>query len=75
MKRLGLFTGKTYDDNIDTSTIKECCYMIPKDKENDKEYLQKYFMKETQKCKTCWYPCEEKQKIMNILLEGGIQNY
>ena len=35
MKRIGMFTGKIYDENVDVSTIEECCVMCGNPTEKD----------------------------------------
>lgn len=35
MKRIGIFTGKFYDENVDIHDIKECALLFSKEDEDD----------------------------------------
>lgn len=58
MARLGKFTGHIYDDNYDFSNCSECCTIIPRDIEKDKEQLEKFIserrVKDLLSCMSCF---------------------
>ena len=54
MKRLGFFTGKIYDETIDTASIKECCLYLTKDNENNEEYIAERKADNKQRCMSCF---------------------
>jgi hypothetical protein len=35
MKRIGMYTGRIYDENIDLNTIQECCVVIDNPTQED----------------------------------------
>jgi len=63
MKRLGHFSGKIYEDNVDVKTIEECCTVIPKEKENDEAYLDLLQSRERIMCMMCPGECGLAKKM------------
>lgn len=61
MKRLGYFTGKIYDESIDTATIQECCLSLTEEQAKDEDFIQKKNFENKMKCITC-FGCPISQK-------------
>ena len=49
MRRLGVFSGKVYEENVDVSSITECCYLF----ESDVEHQQVQNMRSALRCLSC----------------------
>lgn len=61
MKRLGKFTGQVYDENFDTSNIKECCTLITDVEANDDDFIDRHHVSDLMDCVIC-LGCEEAQR-------------
>lgn len=53
MKRLGCYTGTVYPNDVDTSTIGECCVCIPPEHEDNQEWIQKETLRNKIRCGGC----------------------
>ena len=62
MKRVGFYTGRIYPDDVDTSTIGECCTLISKEDEEDEERVQLLRLRGKVMCAQCPGGCPESQK-------------
>ncbi len=63
MFRMGFFTGKIYDENVDVSTIKECCECINLGDVvlKNSDLMNEKRKRLRQECEGC-YACEEAMK-------------
>ena len=63
MKRLGVFSGKIYDEDYDTNKIEECCFLITSEQAQDKDFC-KVKIKRKNVCLNCM-GCPVSQKENN----------
>lgn len=53
MKRLGLFTGKIYEDGYDAALIEECCLCLSDKQAEDAAFVEQMRTKSSEKCARC----------------------
>ena len=71
MKRLGLFTGKVYNDNCDLSIVKECCLLISDKQASDDAFIQREHAKYSKKCARCMGCPEAKKSVKKGVQKNG----
>lgn len=54
MKRLGIFTGRVYDEHYDLNKIKECCREISDETANNPNLVKFIYLTEKQNCEGCF---------------------
>ena len=53
MKRLGKYSGRIYDEEYDTTKIKECCQIITDEQAEDKDWINERHLNHLKTCITC----------------------
>lgn len=53
MKRLGMYTGKIYDEDYDRSKIKECCVLLSDEYAENEAYISLLKAKNALRCNAC----------------------
>ncbi len=53
MKRLGLCTGKIYEDGYDETLIEECCLLLSDKQANDTAYIEMMRKQNAPRCARC----------------------
>lgn len=54
MKRLGIFTGRVYDEHYDLNKIKECCREISDETANNPNLVRFIYLTKHENCEGCF---------------------
>lgn len=54
MKRIGIFTGKIYDEHFDFNKIKECCKEISDETADNPTLVKFIYLMEHENCEGCF---------------------